>query len=69
MANKNLKVLSNLSSQELQAKVAELEGKLFESRMKKSVGQLEKVSDLWKFRKELARVRTLLTSKDAGGVK
>ena len=66
MANKNLKSIQNLSQEELSAKAAEISVKIFEGRVKQSIGQLEKVSDLWKLRKELARVKTLLTAKSSG---
>jgi large subunit ribosomal protein L29 len=63
MANKKIKELRNLSANELQVKLREVERGLFDARMKKKTGQLEDVNQLWKLRKELARMKTLLTQQ------
>lgn len=59
MSNKRIKELRNLSPVELAAKVRELEGGVFQGRIKKSTGQLEDTASLWRARKDLARVRML----------
>jgi ribosomal protein L29 len=64
---KQLKTLKNLSAAELAKKARELEAGLFGARFKKSTGQLASPADLWKMRKELARVKTLQTA--ANGAK
>jgi large subunit ribosomal protein L29 len=66
VANKRMKELKNLSKDELNSKVRELEETLFRDRMKRVTGQLENTSIVWKNRKDLARVKTLLTQKTAG---
>ena len=65
MANKSNKALKNLSSDELNAKARELQASVFDLRIKKVTGQLANVSEIWKVRKELARVRTLANQKGA----
>jgi ribosomal protein L29 len=65
MATKALKTLKNLSLDELKAKARELEGSLFDLRLKKATGQLPGSAAIWKARKELARVKTLATGKGA----
>lgn len=61
MANKRMKDLKNLSKDELTAKVRESEATLFETWMKKKTGQLEDANTPWKIRKDIARMKTLLT--------
>ncbi len=65
MANKSMKILRNLSVDELKAKARELEASLFQVRMKKVTGQLSNLNETWKARKELARVKTLANQKGA----
>lgn len=55
---KKYKEMVNLSAQELVTKINEIQGQLFQLRMKKVTGQLEDVSSLWRTRKELARLKT-----------
>jgi large subunit ribosomal protein L29 len=61
MATKSLKQLKNLSKDELNTKVRELEAGIFQARMKKVTGQLEDTATIWRMRKDLARAKTLLT--------
>ena len=66
MATKSMKLIKNLSMDELKSKARELEATLFQLRMKKVTGQLSNVNEIWKSRKELARVKTLATQKNTG---
>lgn len=59
-AKKEVKAL-NLS--ELQGKVREIEGHLFQLRMQLKTGQLGSSAMLGQARKELARVKTIITQK------
>lgn len=63
MANKKMKDLSALSIDELQVKVRENEKNWFDAKMKKATGQLENNASLWKIRKEVARIKTLISQK------
>ncbi|MCM0605283.1 MAG: 50S ribosomal protein L29 [Xanthomonadaceae bacterium] len=63
MANKKMKELSALSIDELQVKVRENEKNWFDATMKKATGQLENTASLWKIRKEVARIKTLISQK------
>lgn len=65
MSNKRMKELKNLSKDELVTKVRDLEGEIFQARMKKATGQLENTATVWRLRKDLARVRTLQGAKAA----
>jgi len=57
--------LRDLSAEDLQAKAAELEDSLFRMRMKQAVGQLERPLQLRTMRRDLARIKTVLTQKSA----
>ena len=62
---KKMKDLAALSVQELETKIRADEKSWFESRMKKVTGQLENTSSMWKLRKNIARMKTLMTQKAA----
>jgi len=62
MSNKSFKALKNLTHDELNTKERELQSDLFQARMKLRTGQLENVASIWKQRKDLARVKMLLTA-------
>ena len=55
--------LRDLPADDLQAKVSELEDALFRMRMKLAVGQLERALTLRTMRRDLARVKTVLSQK------
>ena len=57
--------LRDLSAEDLQARAAELEESLFRMRMKAAVGQLERPLALRTMRRDLARVKTVLSQKSA----
>ncbi len=61
MSTKRLKELKNLSAQELKTKVTETEAALFEARIKKVTGQLADTASLWRLRKDVARMKTLMS--------
>lgn len=65
MATKKFQELKNLSGDELIGRARETESQLFQARMKLRTGQLEDTGTLWRLRKELARVKTLMTQKTA----
>ena len=69
MATKRFKELKNLTSDELVIKVRESEGELFQVRMKKVTGQLKDTAQLWRLRKDLARMKMLQAYKSAEVVK
>ena len=64
MANKKLETVRNLSADELRARQGEIEANLFKLRMQLTTGQLSNVAAIWKARKELARVKTVLNQKN-----
>lgn len=63
MANKAMKELKNLSIDELKNRVRTLEKDLFQNKLKGTTGQLADPSSIWKMRKTLARVKTLLGAR------
>jgi len=65
MGKKKLEILKNLSANEMNQKILGAQKSLFENRIKLSTGQLENTSLIWKARKEIARLKTFLTQKEA----
>jgi large subunit ribosomal protein L29 len=55
--------LRDLTAEDLQVKASELEEQLFRMRMKQAVGQLEHPLTLRTMRRDLARVKTVLSQK------
>ena len=55
--------MRDLSTEELVAKEQELRSELFNSKVKKSTGQLENTAKLRTLRTEIARAETLLREK------
>lgn len=55
--------IRELSSDELQQRVRDMEDQLFKLRMQKSMGQLEAAHKVWSVRRDLARVKTILREK------
>ena len=62
VSTKRLKELKNLSKDELLAKVRETEAELFQVKMKKATGQLSDSAQVWRLRKDIARMKTLQTA-------
>jgi large subunit ribosomal protein L29 len=63
MSNKSIKELRNLTKDELLSRERTITHDLFQNRMKKVTGQLEKQHVLWKARKDIARIKGLLAEK------
>lgn len=59
--------LRQLSQPELEIKLAELEDKLFKLRFQKVQGQMENPGVVGKARKDVARIKTILTQKKIEG--
>jgi large subunit ribosomal protein L29 len=57
------KEIMDLSVEELQAKAAELQQELFNLRFQLHTGHLENTARVSQVRKDVARVKTVLTSK------
>jgi large subunit ribosomal protein L29 len=55
--------LRNLTLEELAAKSLELRREFFNARVKKATGQLENTAKLKMFRRDIARVETVLREK------
>jgi len=58
-----------MSVQELENKEGELEDQLFKLRFQQSMGQLEDVKKVQAIKKDLARLKTILTEKKRGNKK
>lgn len=67
--SKSKKEIKELSVKELQAKARELEDHIFQLRMQWRTGQLASTAMMGLARKEIARVKTFLTKKQAADVK
>jgi len=65
VAKKKLEALKNLSQKEMNQKILDNRKSLFESKIKLATGQLENTSVIWKARKEIARLKTFMTQKEA----
>ncbi len=65
MAKKKLEAIKNFTAKELKQKLLDAQKALFEGRIKLATGQLENTAQLWKTRKEIARMKTFLTQKSA----
>jgi large subunit ribosomal protein L29 len=65
VAKKSQKELKDLTKDELVKKARETEAGLFQAKMKHATGQLEDTASLWRMRKTLARVKTLMSQKAA----
>jgi large subunit ribosomal protein L29 len=63
--SKQAKLISGMSTDELKAKAVELQEQLFKLRMQKATGQLANTSLIGIARKDLARVKTFQTQKQA----
>ena len=65
MGKKKLDALKGLSAKEMNQKILDSQKSLFENRIKLATGQLENTAQIWKARKEIARLKTFLTQKEA----
>jgi len=55
--------LRDLSNEELEAKVGDLRGELFNVKVKRTTGQLENTALAGRLRRDIARVETVLREK------
>jgi len=55
--------LKDLTLEELEAKSLELRGEYFNAKLRKATGQLENTAKLKLFRRDIARVETMLREK------
>ena len=55
-----------MSSEELESEAGTFSEQLFRLRLQKATGQLEDVMKIRKVRRDLARVKTILTEKEKG---
>ncbi|MFD1673143.1 50S ribosomal protein L29 [Alicyclobacillus fodiniaquatilis] len=58
--------LVGLSSEELESRVDELKGELFNLRFQLATGQLENPMRIRQVRKDIARVKTILRQRELG---
>ena len=65
MSNKRIKEMKNLSADELTSKLRTTESELFQVKIKQATGQLNDTAQLWRLRKETARIKTLQTQAAA----
>jgi large subunit ribosomal protein L29 len=65
VGKKKLEELKNLSPKETAQKILDNQKALFENKIKLATGQLENTSLIWKSRKEIARLKTFATQKNA----
>ena len=56
-----------MSIEDINKKIVELKNELFEMRMKQATGSLEKPHMINKLRKDVARLKTVLTEKSKDG--
>lgn len=63
MKTKKLKELKELSKEELLAKLSELQKKLFELKLKHTTIKLKNPLEIRNLRRDIARIKTLLTEK------
>lgn len=58
--------IRKMSTEEILKKIEELKDELFDLRMKQSTGSLEKSHIINKNRKDIARMKTVLTEREGG---
>ena len=61
--------IRKMSADEINKKIAEIKNELFELRMKQATGSLEKPHMINKLRKDVARMKTVLTEMNDGSEK
>ncbi len=59
--------IREMSIEDINKKIVELKNELFEMRMKQATGSLEKPHMINKLRKDVARLKTVLTEKSKDG--
>ena len=58
--------IRKMSAEEINTKIAEIKNELFELRMKQATGSLEKPHKINTLRKDVARLKTVLSEKNDG---
>ena len=58
--------IRKMSTEEILKKIEELKSELFDLRMKQSTGSLEKSHKINKDRKDIARMKTVLSEREGG---
>ena len=66
MKQKNWQEIRNMSSVELNAKLAELEDKYFKLKFRNSTATLKNPLEIREMRKNIARIKTLLAEQKKG---
>jgi large subunit ribosomal protein L29 len=61
------KALREKSKSELEAELLDLRKEQFSLRMQKAAGQLKQTHELRRVRRDIARIKTVLAEKKAGG--
>ena len=67
--NEKLADLRKLESEELETKIKESKEELFSLRLKQSPGTLEKPNPIHELKKDIARMKTILSERKIGGEK
>ncbi len=67
--NEKLQDLRKLENAELEIKIKEAKEELFGLRLKQSTGTLEKPNKIHELRKDIARMKTILSERKIGGEK
>ncbi len=67
--NEKLQDLRKLENAELETKIKEAKEELFGLRLKQSTGTLEKPNKIHELRKDIARMKTILSERKIGGEK
>lgn len=60
------KELRDLTPEELQQRVKDLQGKYFNMKLQLSINQLPNTAELTKVRRDIARAKTILREKELG---
>jgi large subunit ribosomal protein L29 len=60
------KELRDLTPEELQQRVKDLQGKYFNMKLQLSINQLPNTAELTKVRRDIARAKTILREKSSG---
>ncbi len=60
--------MRDMTSEELEEKVAELKEKLFNLRFQKATGELDNTAELKKTKKDVARAKTIQREREMEGV-
>ena len=61
MSTKRFNELKNMTKDELKPRLREMEAQLFQAKMKHATGQLGNTGTLWMLRKDIARMKALLS--------